>query len=484
MAEDNTKPDESDSTVSGPFGLPDPAIRHFNAQAGGLFLKVSPIKPQRAPTGVRLPTSASHELPVMEFNDGNILAITSIATSDQCGKNHSRGFGVPEGFVGLEDDAFRAAERLCTVLAAKKELRTHLSERFVADTFFDWLRDRHKGVLPVDADFLSTLGREAERAVRPRKIAHPIAHLVIQKPFTLGKVLFEFFTAEAFDILDKRRLKQWPPDTPEGQESARLIRLKYQGKVCCSMVVTAEPIRCVEIARRETDRALVMLRCFSPTVFIPEIPSYFDRRGMELVPGHDHIIFEEVHDDADPPESPPRLLPRTCEGTDEPRQFWTTFSERDLREVGGEALQNANILLNRERPSELEEQLLTCYTLFARGIRSTDFHERVVFCLVALEALLLKSTTEPIGANMGNRAAFLAYKPKGDRRKAKETISKAYEVRSRFLHHGERKMENMDLLRDLQPLVWCALQNVFVRIAKGCKTRTDLLEQIENELMS
>jgi hypothetical protein len=467
---------------SAPFGLPAPAIEHFNKHATELLLQLRPFKPPPTPPGTPNPTSASHEIPVHSFTDEN-SRFARFGAVTPLGEQLSRGFPTPTGDVGLDGPAYKDAEKLCDGLASKREIRPLLSGTFVTDTFFDWLRDLYAGVLPVGTEFLTRLAAEASKAIRPRKISHPILFLVIEKPFKIGHILFEFLTPASFDILDRALPKQWAA-TPEMAENAKFYREKYQGKVCCSMVVTAESHRAVEIARRETDRALVILRCFGPTVFVPQIPSYFDRMGIAHVPGYEYLEFEEVHDEADPSGAPPRLAPTMAAGSHEKRQWWTELSEEDIRQLdvmGG--LTAASQLLTRASPTDLEQLLLNSYTLFSRGLLSTDFQDRVVFAVVSLETLLLKNSSEPLMANGANRVAYLAYRDKASRKKAKDTLVKAYTVRSGFLHHGARKAEDWELLMDLQHLVWAALQNVFPRINQGCKTRDDLLDALEDELM-
>jgi hypothetical protein len=459
-----------------PPGLPAVAADHFNRKAEELLGKLEPERTLSRPTGVPHPTSAAHEPVVYNFGPADVQ-INTIWQTDPFGEDLARSFSVEKGFIGLAGEAFKEAKELWEQLSSRRELGDVLSERFIADTLFDWFRERHTGVGA--ATFLERLSAAAQKSVRPRTVSHPIAHLVIQSPFVIGRVRFDFFKADLFDQLDRWRATQRSDATPELKDYDRQIRQKYQGKVFCSMVVNAEPIRCVEIARCETDLALAVLRCFSPTALLPQAACYFDRMGAAHIPGYEHFLFEEVLMDGRTV-----LLPLLNQGSDEKKQTWTVLSDRDLQMLGSSGgLGAASELLRREELSSLEEQLLGSYQFFSRAIGSADLHERLVFCLVSLESLLLRDSTEPIGVTLGNRVAYLAFQPKDDRKKARDTIKAAYGLRSRFLHHGLRSSENWKVLADLQLLVWCALQNVFGRIKGGCKTKQDLIERLDDELM-
>lgn len=121
-------------------------------------------------------------------------------------------------------------------------------------------------------------------------------------------------------------------------------------------------------------------------------------------------------------------------------------------------------------------------SLFARSVTSEGFQDRVVYTLVSIETLLLRDQTEPIQSSVGLRLAFLTESDAKERREVRELISKAYKIRSQYIHHGKRT-EDWELLSNLQCSVWTGIREALL-LAHEHKTQKDFLDYIDSILYS
>ena len=218
-------------------------------------------------------------------DDGS--SIPKIGLVNGLGIERAHGFNAEAHFIGLEGDAMELATRFLLKLWERPECNDVLSERFLRNALFSWLEKRFKRECLDGMTFLESLDAKVGTSVRTRRIVMPIEYLDLDCGFQLGGVSFDFFREDPFDIIDRARPLHWPPATPESNAFAKKLREDYQGKAYCSIRLVGEPERCFERAREEIDRALAILRCFSPAAFVPQAPSYFGRTGAAHLPALD-----------------------------------------------------------------------------------------------------------------------------------------------------------------------------------------------------
>jgi len=212
--------------------------------------------------------------------------------------------------------------------------------------------------------------------------------------------------------------------------------------------------------------ALMILRFFSPTTFIPEIPSYFGRMGQIDIPKDYVFIFNDT-------------FPDIIEKSSEMKKFTWPIYEKELRIFYNIGLKKASDLIIKSDYSDLEKLLINSIFLFSRDVTAREFHDKLVFILVSIETLLLQNSTEPIQINIGQRLAFLTSEKTNDRKRVMELIKEAYSLRSSFVHHGISK-PNLTLLQEIQHIVWTALRNVLVLLDKfdNQKSLIDYIQEL------
>ena len=123
---------------------------------------------------------------------------------------------------------------------------------------------------------------------------------------------------------------------------------------------------------------------------------------------------------------------------------------------------NVSELLRLESRSKFQETILNALLLYSRSTREKDLAGRLVYMLVALESVLLKNDSEPVGQNVGERMAFVRAKTVEKRRAVIRNLKDAYTLRSKFIHHGHT-IDELETVRSFMLDVWI----FFSRARKG-----------------
>lgn len=450
--------------------LPSQAEEYFNKQADELFSLLQPANLKKEKPEGKSQSSDSHAF-TEDITDKEIIDLRVTGTVDGFGKERSRYFQTKDGPVGLEDDRHTRFEQLVYKLSTRTELRKFLSVESLKATLFEWFQKRYKGELPSSVSFVGYLKERGAEQICARKISIPISYLTIEKPFKIGSVTFEYYTKEFFDQIENHIRKNVADESGRFNEGIRKIRKRYQGVVFSSISVNAETEKCIEIAKEETEKALMVLRLFSPTVFVPEIPSYLGMMGKINLPSSYLFIFENG-----------QLLPLIREKLDERKDPKWVIREQDIQNFKNQGLDHASDLITKENRTELEDLLMTSLFLFTRGIVAKEFQDKLVFTLVSIETLLLQNQSEPIQNSVGLRLCFLTASTVDERRQVVDLVKEAYKERSAYLHHGYSKSD-FELLQRLQHTIWTAFINV-VRMRDRYSSQDELLKFIEEKILS
>jgi len=157
-----------------------------------------------------------------------------------------------------------------------------------------------------------------------------------------------------------------------------------------------------------------------------------------------------------------------------------TFSRldaADIRAIRSAGLDVLSSLLVKENASDWEQGVIAASAIFSRGALTSDPAIRLVHQFSALESLLLRSETEPIQQNVGERAAFYLHETAGDRAGLTRLFRQVYAQRSRYVHHG-RDINDEDALKQFAPLATQLMWKI-VREAPRFSTRDEFIRHID-----
>jgi hypothetical protein len=456
------------TTMIESFELNSDAINYFNTKAEELLYLLKPLKNKERER--KVDSSLSHTYSEI-IDDEKIISFGNLKMQDGFGNVLARFFHYEKTQIGLDNEDYRNYLKFTEQLLKKNIIRKFLSPDFVEDVSFKWFEKRYKGEIKQETGFITFFESESRNCIKNYKISIPLSYVSIQEPFVLGKVQYEFLKKDFFDEMLSHHFEKLHKSLSkeEIEKSIFKLRKEYQGNVFATFNIEAEKEKAIEIALETIDIHIKLFKCFSPTAFIPEIPSYFNRKGQTNIP-QTYIFLYETN------------FPNIISSVDEKSDFLFRIDNKTIEEFSKLKYSQAFDIVLKENASDFENTFFNIVSLFSKSISSITFQDKLIYSLVALEVLLLKNETEPIQHSIGIRLAFLNRKNIEDRKKVIKLVKDAYKLRSSYIHHGKIKTQNV-LLQELQHLVWQSIINVIRSIDKF-KSQSDFVNYIEDLILS
>jgi hypothetical protein len=241
--------------------------------------------------------------------------------------------------------------------------------------------------------------------------------------------------------ITKDKLTDWigcidesPMSKDEKERAKREFMSTYQerlqGLAAVTIRVFAESERANEIAEEEAEKALSILRIFSPAIFHPKLISYCTTLGNEHI--KTNISFQIKND---------KSLTILEEVADKSSIVWI-IDDRFKEMIKTSGLDILSNLLIRENKIKFQNQVLDAIFLYSRSALVDNFVDKIIYILVAIESILLKDENESIQRNIGERIAFLIEKDPKGRKEIINNLIEVYKIRSAFIHHGKTIYDN------------------------------------------
>jgi hypothetical protein len=447
------------------------AAKNLDAKAEELLTKLAPDPHvrRRRPEGSFVPDIVIHEI-----SEDAVLEVIETGYVNPLGREIAKTFPHDTGVLGLFGEDYKDLVRLAEVMQKAKTLRDKVSVGLLTDLIFKWIADRHRRVaeLPMTGYVLG----ECEKQLLELEIWLPVAMLQIQSDIQIGRVTLRTITKEMIDAwhepIKNRLIEEFGGVDPQAQLSLDEERSDLQGFAAATVSLHAEPQRASEIASEEAERALAMLRLFSPANRLPEVVSYCTLLGKEHVEETKELVVQGG-----------RIINYSAGSADPASPFWA-LGNRFIDEIGNAGLVVLSDLLAQEKRTEFQEALLDSLRLYSKCPLMKDPADKLIAILVALESMLLKDGSEPIQQNLAERIAFLFEASAGERREMKAKIIRAYGLRSSFIHHGRGiTTDEMDALREFMMVAWTSFY-ALIRFSQTFATKAEMFDMIEERKMS
>jgi hypothetical protein len=440
------------------FELHPEAARALDERGNELLSKVISVTPQ----GEHRPF-ASQRVPAKVFTEADILGRVTMQRVDEFKREvtavHFEGPG-PMGVVGLEGESVKELDKLAQL--AQKYLRasTSLSLRFLRDTLIAWLQEKFRGEIAESlSDFL--LPRLTD-AVKVRTILIPIANLCLEEDLPFGPVEFKLITAEMVGTwYDAFRATCSPDDVVSLDERFDRIRKETQGLAAVSLTVEADEEYACEQCLEKAEQAVALLRVVHPVNTSPHTALYVRPLESENLESYHAYRYESgvfkgrrVH----------------------ARWPFPSFWEIPKEEHQNRLLQNLIAIFATESRTEFEQRLFDALIIYSRNNLAKEPSEKLIFCLVAVESMLLKDPSEPIQDNIGERMAYILGKTVQERLEIESLVRQVYAIRSKFIHHGQRPTD-MEVLARFMEKVWVMFFH-WILNHSVFKTKAELIEEL------
>jgi hypothetical protein len=387
---------------------------------------------------------------------------------DHAGRETARYFQAGNHVFGLEGDNYVAFRKLAETIQRAKPLRDKVSVPTVLDLLTAWLRTVREGQGETSAtEFVITRCREM---VAEYTIVMPLYELYVEEPFEVGKVQIRAVMEEEIDGW----LADWVAKDPGNAASYDVSRQKWkkmlQGKAAATITLVAEPERAYEVARREAEDALAMLQVFSLATLIPEARSYWTLFGSEKAEHFAYFVLQGGH------------LKNGKQGFYRYRHTVPTLNKVQIAHLKGLGLDAASALLRSKERSDFQASLLEALFIYSRAAVQDNLAEKLLYIIVALETLLVRDATEAIQQNLAERVAFTIGGSLAERKAIIAAIKDVYNLRSRFMHHGDQ-IDDVRAMEEFMQYAFAFFVTVLQR-ANEFTSRVVFLDALEDRKLT
>lgn len=369
--------------------------------------------------------------------------------------------------IGLSETSYDSFIKLCRQLFEAAQLNVTVSETFIVDRCFDWLRHRHlKSTRLGLTDFVFD---ECARHVIALDVWLPLIGLEVESEFELGKIIFKPVRQSDW----RRWVSDWHTrqigEIPQLRQFLLDVETDSLTVAVCRTV--AEPIKAVEFALEKTEEALDVLRYFSPSNRYPSTPAFCSIAGSEPVSRPKHLILQNGY----------LASAGITLNSLRVRHPWR-IDESLMSKMRGVGFDTLASLLKKPagNRTELQKDFIKALAIYSKSCIAQNLTDKLLYAVLTLESLLLKDQSESLQKHIGERMAFMTGKSLEARIAIIDNYKKAYALRSLAVHHGRQvKKEELEVLEQFIPATWFTLKWI-VTTLEQFNTRQEMIEHIDD----
>jgi len=367
--------------------------------------------------------------------------------------------------IGLFGQSHASFISLCQRVFEATKLEATISETFIVESCFEWMRQRHLGT--TDLSLTEYVLDRCERNVADQDVWLPLTGIQLNLELQLGNVLFKpVRQADWLGWVSEWQTRQ-PTEIPRLRHF--LVGLETEGITVAVRTATAEPIKAVEIALEEVEAALDVLRYFSPSNRYPTMPAYCSIAGREPVNRPKHLIIQ----------SAVLVSAGTTVANMRAQHPWPINENllTKMREVGFDTLV-ALLDTPQSARSELQNDFFRALAIYSKSCIAQSLTDKLLYAVLTLECVLLKDESESLQKHIGERMAFMIGKSLEHRIAIVANYKKAYALRSGAVHHGHEVTEE-EILNEFMPNAWFAL-NWIIGVIERFPSKQEMIEHIDD----
>lgn len=403
-----------------------------------------------------------------EINRAAIIGEMKYFWHDDSGRIEARAFRDKERLLGLFDEDYKELARIAEGMQKAISPKNVIGTEKISELIFEWIKEKYRG--EDISGMVEFVLAETENEISEFEIWIPISHLFIGAPFSLGKITFKAITKKMMDEYEESWLSKVP-----NEEDRQKIHFKFEQKrsqmqslAVATIKVKAESQKAYETALEEAEKAVSILRFYSPIILHPNKICYVAPLGKQHMDSNYYFFVEDG-----------KFTTYHSGFSDNLIEHWN-LPKNKLAELMKAGLKILSDLLNQETLTDFQRKLLDGIFLFTKGILAKGISDRLVYIFVALETVFLKDNSEYIQDNVSLRMAYL--QPEVAKRKDIISNFKAtYKLRSSIVHHGANiGIDELETLKVFMANAWESLQFLVVFLANTKITREQFFEDLEN----
>jgi hypothetical protein len=438
------------------------AAKNFDEKAGRLFQELGPTEHETSERGFTPERHISHR-----FTPADVVGeVRSGLVNDQ--GNRTACFFPQEGtLIGLSGENYKQLSRLSEAIQRTQQFRSAVGLNLIESTIFDWMRDKYRKTTGVPmSEYLIT---HCQVKIKALEVWLPVAMTSLEQPLKIGRVTLRPLTKETFDGWRGKIRSRSARDLAAIDLSFDLEQKDLQGFAASTIKCVAEPERALEMATEESERALAMLRLFSPANLSPSSVSHCTLLGKENLGMMRQIVVRRGE-----------VIQIIRQSVDRYVRPWN-LDTQTISEYKTNGLRAVSRLLTSHRTG-FEDSLLESLLVYSKSSLARSPEEKLIYILVALESLLLQDSNERIQDSIAVRMAYVIASTADGRQSVITNVKNTYSLRSAFIHHGQGIRE-VEKLEEFMTSAW-AFFLCMIKNASQFKTKQELIELIERGRLS
>jgi hypothetical protein len=439
------------------FELHPEAARSIDERGNALLAKVASAPPEPEQRQF-----AAQRVPAAVITENHIVGRMTVQGVNELKKEvTSVRFEGVDGVVGIDDQGVRDLDKLAQLARSFLHAKTSTSDQFLRQVAIDWLQQRFRGET---AEPLSDLLRSRlESAVALRTVMIPIANLCLEDTLPFGPIELRVITAEMMASLRQSYLSKLAPADPL-QFEAWFTRLqqKTQGLAAATMTIEADELTACELCLERAEQAIALLRVMHPVNSSPHTALYVRPLGSENIESYLAYCYEAGNYDGH---------------REHARWPYPSFWEIRKEEHNEQFLQHLIALFGAQERSDFQRRLFDALLIYSRNNIAKEPADKLIFCLVAIESMLLKDPSEAIQDNIAERMAYLLGGTTEERLEIVSLVKDTYAIRSKFVHHGQRPTD-MDTLARFMMKAWLLFIHLLLNMST-VKTKDEMIETLK-----
>lgn len=314
-----------------------------------------------------------------------------------------------------------------------EEFNGKVTFKFLELEVFRWLISIKENA-KVDISLFSFISNRVEQEKIDEVFYFPIINLDIEKIFKIGYVEFTYFTKEYWDIM-------FTQSNFEKDFFNSVFRNNYQGKVLASIPICGIADKAEELAKKQVELAVDVLKLFGPTIAFPKRVANFDLDyrlnylvSTEYLTRHldEEYKFSIVQNGN---YYPVKFTTKTIDGF-----------QNDNNKISKFILSEKNV--------ELDKIIRQSINMLANCLTISDLHLRIANMFTLLESICLEEERDnKITSKTLARIPKLLTQNFEEKEFAKLLINEFYEIRHKFVHKAIRLPINFDNLGYFQEMI-------------------------------
>jgi hemin uptake protein HemP len=260
---------------------------------------------------------------------------------------------------------------------------------------------------------------EIEKLKKRCNVEFPITNLHIETSFSIGNVIFDYYTKEKF-------IEIWnETPSPKGTLDEFLNTVsKFFGRVYASYSIYAEHDKSIDIAFEKVSFAIDVLKLFTPVIGHSDTVCVIDLdRRLNYNLSSETIVISEKN------------LTLNFSAKNNP----LFFSQNDLKHAKEYGLDIFSNFLLASPPSDLRNLLYYSIQLFANAVSTENLYLRSILLISCIECVLLKDSYEgQMTKKVKTRfiKLILKHAPLNGKKKVEDSLEHVYNLRHDTIHKG------------------------------------------------